>query len=253
MQTLIDIFRKVEFFMVKGYKALDEDMNAIHGDEMQYELEKWYEVDGEIKPCENGFHFCKKLEDTHWYYNLFESRLFEIEADEEVMEAGDTKMVCSKIRPVREILPEEWQTEENLLKILKISGLAIQYIKSPTIEMQLEAVKQNEWVIQYIKNSTVEVQLEAVKQNGWAIQYIKNSTVEVQLEAVKQNGWAIQFIKNPTVEVQLEAVKQNGWAIRCIKNPIVEVQLEAVKQDGYAIQLIEKPAPEVLTYLQKKQ
>ena len=187
--------------MVKGYKALDEDMKAIFGDGMHYEIGKWYEVDGEIKPCENGFHFCRKLEDTHRYYNLFKSRLFEIEADRKIMEASNTKMVCSKIRLVREILPKEWKTEKNLLKILEIDGYVIRFIEKPTLEMQLEAVKQNEVVIQYIKNSTVEVQLEAVKQNGWAIQYIKNPTVEVQLEAVKQDGWAIQYIKKPAPEV----------------------------------------------------
>ena len=195
--------------MVKGYKALDEDMKAIFGDGMHYELGKWYEVDGKIKPCKNGFHFCRKLEDIHGYYDLFHSRLFEIEADGKIMEACDaTKMVCSRIRLVREILPEEWQTKENLLKILKIDGRAIQFIKSPTIEMQLESVKQNGWAIQYIKKPTLEMQLEAVKQNGWAIQFIKNPTVDVQLEAVKQNGCAIEFIENPTPEMQLEAVKQ---------------------------------------------
>ena len=178
---------------------------------MHYEIGKWYEVDGEIKPCENGFHFCRKLEDIQEYYDLFHSRLFEIEADGKIMEAAsDTKMVCSRIRLVREILPEEWQIEENLLKILKIDGWAIQFIEKPTLEMQLEAVKQNGYAIQYIKNPTPEMQLEAVKQNGRTIQYIKNPTFEMQLEAVKRDGCAIYFIENPTVEVQLEAVKQDG-------------------------------------------
>ena len=206
-------------------------MAAIYGNGMTYELGKWYEVDGEIKPCKNGFHFCKKLEDTHWYYNLFESRLFEIEADGEILEASNTKMVCSKIRLVREILLEEWQTEENFLKILKIDGRAIRFIKNPTLEVQLEAVKQNGYAIEFIKNPTVEVQLEAVKQNGLAIQYIKKPTVEIQLAAIKQNGYVIKFIEKPTIEVQLEAVKRSEWAIKFIENP----------------------APEVLTYLQKKQ
>ena len=161
--------------MVKGYKALDEDMNAILGNGMHYELGKWYEVDGKIKPCKNGFHFCRKLEDTHRYYNLFKSRLFEIEADGKIMEASNTKMVCSKIRLVREILPEEWQTEENFLKILKIDGFAIQFIKDPTPEMQLEAVKRDGYAIEFIENPTVEVQLEAVKRDGYAIQFIEKT------------------------------------------------------------------------------
>ena len=172
--------------MEKGYKGLDEDMNAILGDGMHYELGKWYEVDGKIKPCKNGFHFCKKLEDTHRYYDLFHSRLFEIEADGKIMEASNTKMVCSRIRLVREILPEEWQTEENLLKILKIDGRAIHFIKSPTIEVQLEAVKQDGRAIQFIENPTVEVQLEAVKQSGYAIRFIENPAPEV-LTYLQQN------------------------------------------------------------------
>ena len=150
--------------MVKGYKALDSSMRATYGNGMTYEIGKWYEVNGKVKPCKNGFHFCKKLEDTYGYYNLFESRLFEIEADGEIMDAvGNIKTVCSKIRLVREILPEEWQTEKNLLKILKIDGNAIQFIKNPTPETQLEAVKQDGWFIRYIKKPTVGIRLEAVK------------------------------------------------------------------------------------------
>jgi len=35
--------------MVKGYKALNENINAIFGDGMHYELRKWYEMD----ECQN--------------------------------------------------------------------------------------------------------------------------------------------------------------------------------------------------------
>ena len=168
---------------------------------MTYELGKWYEVDGEIKPCENGFHFCRKLEDIQEYYDLFHSRLFEIEADGKIMEASNTKMVCSKIRLVREILPEEWQTEKNLLRILKIDGQVIRFIKNPTLEMQLEAVKQNGWAIEFIKRPILKVQLAAVKEDGRAIQFIKKPTIEMQLTAVKQNGLAIQFIENPSYSI----------------------------------------------------
>ena len=165
--------------MIKGYKALSPNMAAIYGNGMQYELGKWYEVDGEIKPCKNGFHFCRKLEDIQGNYDLFHSRLFEIEAGGKVTKASRTVMVCSRIRLVREILPEEWQTEKNLLKILKISGRVIQFIKNPTPEMQLEAVKRDGWAIQYIKRPTPEMQLEAVKQDGYAIQLIEKPAPEV--------------------------------------------------------------------------
>ena len=51
--------------MVKGYKALSPNMAAIYGNGITYELGKWYKVDGEIKPCENGFHsYCEEDAET---------------------------------------------------------------------------------------------------------------------------------------------------------------------------------------------
>ena len=188
--------------MVRGYKALNFNMKAIFGDGMHYEIGKWYEMDGKIELYKKGFHFCRKLEDMQRCYELFYSRLFELEADGEIIEASDTtKMVCSKIRLVREILPKEWQTEKNLLKILEIDGYVIRFIEKPTLGVQWEAIKQNGRAIQFIEEPTLEMQLEAVKQEGQAIQYIKNPTVEVQLEAVKQDERIIAFIENPAPEV----------------------------------------------------
>jgi hypothetical protein len=42
-------------------------------------------------------------------------------------------------------------------------------------------------LIYYISNPSIEVQLESVKQNPNAIKYIPNPSIEVQLAAVKQN------------------------------------------------------------------
>ena len=92
---------------MKGYKALNMDMRAIKGDGMKYELGKWYETKGTIVPCENGFHFCKTIEDVNDYYKLYDSRLFEVEATGNVIKAGENKMVCSNIRLLREVPQEE--------------------------------------------------------------------------------------------------------------------------------------------------
>jgi hypothetical protein len=50
--------------------------------------------------------------------------------------------------------------------------------------IQKVAVKQEGWVIRYIKNPSEEMKLQAVK-NGCAISYIKNPSEAVQLEAKK--------------------------------------------------------------------
>ena len=51
-----------------GYKAFD-NMKDRYGN--TYELDKNYHVEGKIKWQENGFHFCKNLEDVFRYYDGF--------------------------------------------------------------------------------------------------------------------------------------------------------------------------------------
>ena len=69
------------------------------------------------------------------------------------------------------------------------------------IKEQLAAVKQDGWAIEYINSPSENVQLAAVKQDGWAIKYIDSSSENVQLAAAKQNGWAITFIKSPSEQI----------------------------------------------------
>jgi hypothetical protein len=78
--------------------------------------------------------------------------------------------------------------------------------------MKLAAVKQNDGLaIQYIKNPSEEIKLTAVKQNGLIIKYIKNPSEEIKSTAVEQNGLAIQHIKNPSKEVKLAAARRLGY------------------------------------------
>src|SRR5690606_35232731 len=67
-----------------------------------------YKIDGEMKMCYNGFHFCQNLIDVNTYYNLniSEFKLFEIEAIGKIKTDGD-KSVTSEIKIVREIPKSE--------------------------------------------------------------------------------------------------------------------------------------------------
>ena len=51
------------------------------------------------------------------------------------------------------------------------------------------------WSIDYIKDPSEEVQLAAVKNWGPSIQFIKDPSEEMKLEAVKNNGWSIDISK----------------------------------------------------------
>ena len=85
--------------MVHGYKGFTHDMTC-RG--FQYEIGQTYEMDGEIKPCERGFHFCPKRADVFNYYDEKGCRYAEVEAVGKVVEYGD-KSVTNKICIIREL------------------------------------------------------------------------------------------------------------------------------------------------------
>ena len=89
--------------MAKGYKGFNQDLTC-RG--FQYEIGKTYEYNGKIELCSSGFHFCRKLQDVHQFYDLKTSRICEIEADGKI-DNDDIKSVCSRIRIVRELSREE--------------------------------------------------------------------------------------------------------------------------------------------------
>lgn len=90
--------------IIKGYKMFDADWRC-RG--FQYEVGKTYEIEGEIIPCEHGFHFCKKIEDCFNYYDCVTwNHIAEVEALGEVKEKGD-KYVTNKIKIVKEIKWDE--------------------------------------------------------------------------------------------------------------------------------------------------
>lgn len=87
---------------MKGYKALDKDMRAIHGNGMRFELGWRYAVDGEVVPCKNGFHFCEDIGRLSAFYNVRDGRIFEIEACGRIVRDGD-KCAAESVRLMREL------------------------------------------------------------------------------------------------------------------------------------------------------
>ena len=91
---------------MKGYKGFDKDLKCR---EFQYEIGKEFELNGEMKMCENGFHFCKELIDVTGFYNTKNGNRFcEIEATGEIIEDNKNKKCCTnKIKIIKEIPIEE--------------------------------------------------------------------------------------------------------------------------------------------------
>ena len=109
--------KKIE--MVKGFKAVNKELEATRGDTpFKYKIGKEYKED-EAKLCSRGFHFCENPLDTLNYYDLCDSRFFEIEAKDvsDERNENDTKRVAKRIKLTAEIgLP-------------KLINLSFEYIK----------------------------------------------------------------------------------------------------------------------------
>ena len=84
---------------MKGYKGMDANMQC-RG--MQYEVGKTYHVDGDIRVCQNGIHFCERLTDVFRFYKRDDSRFFEVLANGAIQGDG-RKNAASDLTVVREL------------------------------------------------------------------------------------------------------------------------------------------------------
>jgi hypothetical protein len=106
------------------------------------------------------------------------------------------------------------------------TGVDVQTFELPYISQDtlIKSAERNRDNIQHIKNPTLELQMDAVKEDGGNIRYIENPTPELQMAAVKELPFNIRHIKNPTLEVQMYVVEKEPRYIRHIKNPNEKVK-----------------------------
>ena len=78
--------------VIKSYKGFDKNMQCR---EFQYEVGKEYEMDGEIKCCNRGFHACKSPLEVWDYYDMLNSRFAEVEQSGNIDEEEKSTKVCS--------------------------------------------------------------------------------------------------------------------------------------------------------------
>ena len=78
--------------VITSYKAFDKNMQC-RG--FQYEVGKEYEMDGEIKCCNRGFHACKSPMEVWDHYDMLNSRYAEVEQSGKIDEEENSTKVCS--------------------------------------------------------------------------------------------------------------------------------------------------------------
>lgn len=101
--------------VIKGYKIMTADMRALINPDMQYELNKVYKYDGELKLCASGYHWSDSVFNAvtscnvmYLYLSACKYKCYAIEVDD----AGQTiygvgKNVSDNIRIVSEIPLDE--------------------------------------------------------------------------------------------------------------------------------------------------
>ena len=78
--------------VIKSYKGFDKDLQC-RG--FQYEVGKEYDMDGEIKCCNRGFHACKSPLEVWDYYDMLNSRFAEVEQSGKIDEEEKSTKICS--------------------------------------------------------------------------------------------------------------------------------------------------------------
>ena len=98
---------------MKYYKVLKSDGSCVNGGKGKWHLPKkkkdgtwtpgkWMpEIEGELEPCENGYHICRPADLVHW----LDEAIFEVEYQGEIVE-DDNKCVIRKARLLRGV--EAW-------------------------------------------------------------------------------------------------------------------------------------------------
>ncbi len=115
--------------VITSYKGFDKNMKC-RG--FQYEVGKEYEMDGEVKCCNQGFHACKSPMEVWDYYDMLDSRYAEVEQSGKIDAGENSTKVCSSRIKIK--------AELNLDDIINIG---VEWLKDITSPSKVKADEQN--------------------------------------------------------------------------------------------------------------
>lgn len=142
---------RIEVEKLKLYKALHRKADGTllcspnKEKEQIYEVGKTYEIEGDIKICENGFHAVKNLRNIFYYYPaIWSTEIAIVEADGLIeYDDGEDKVCCQKIT-IKEILSAS--EIENLLKEESLENLRANAIYNSKIFWKAYGVESSTYI-----------------------------------------------------------------------------------------------------------
>ena len=111
--------------VIKSYKGFDKDMQC-RG--FQYEVGKEYEMDGEIRCCNRGFHACKSPMEVWDHYDMLNSRYAEVEQSGKIEKEENSTKVCSSHIKIKAEL-----------KLADIINIGVEWLKDITSPSKVKA------------------------------------------------------------------------------------------------------------------
>ena len=111
--------------VITSYKGFDKNMKC-RG--FQYEVGKEYEMDGEIKCCNRGFHACKSPIEVWNYYDMLNSRYAEVEQSGKIEKEENSTKVCSSHIKIKAEL-----------KLADIINIGVEWLKDITSPSKVKA------------------------------------------------------------------------------------------------------------------
>jgi len=140
-------------------------------------------------------------------------------------------------------IPENFKTEEFIVRMIDKKGFLISYIDNPTEEMCLRAVKSNPYAIYYVKNPTEEMWHIAIKNGNGIIFSVENPTEKMMILAMKTQGLYNNWRNMPQYyNAVLAYVKKYGNSLKHIKRKLktYEICKAAIESGCHAIKFVNK-------------
>jgi len=141
---------------MKLYKVLNEDMTSCNGGNATWKLGEWMPViDGELIPCENGYHLCRRGDLVEW----FGETIWEAEYRGEIVES-DNKVVVREARVIRKL--DTWNKRTARLFACDCAEQSLQYYENeyPDDKRPREAI---ETARKYANGEATQNELDAAR------------------------------------------------------------------------------------------
>ena len=147
-----------------------------------------------------------------------------------------------------------YATEKQIISAFHVHRDSIRYVANPSNKICLASIGCSAISIQYIKDPSEELMMEAVRLWNFdaILAYIKKPTYKVCLCAVKKNSKNLEFSPFQTEEIQLEAIRKNAWIILDIEHKTPVLITEALKSKGILIAHLPQTEENCLLAVQSK-